>query len=218
MKKVLFLVLALCAVTTTASAKIFGFGVTAGMNVNKTDVSEENKLGLEPDAKSGWYVGLQAKFTLPIVGFGVDGAITYSQNEATMKLDKQVGGKDLTSFDKTVGYITVPVHLRYDLNLPIVSNFVAPYVFTGPQASYALSKLEDDFSKEEKDLLGYKTEDFAWKWDLGLGAILLDHLQVSYAYEFPLSKTSSFTDAALGVALKGEYKQGTHRIGVTYFF
>lgn len=220
MKKIILSIFAMVVACSTVSAKILDFGVTAGANIIETEVSGDNAntLGWAPDAKSGWFAGLQMKVTMPVIGLGFDAAVTYAQNEMTMKkTGNAVGTTDLSKFNKEVGYITVPVHLRWDINLPLAGNVAAPFVFTGPQASYALSKFEDDLnSAESVALSNYKTEDFVWKWDLGLGVILLNHLQASYAYEFPLTNVSSLEGVAKN--LETDYKQGTHRIGLTYFF
>lgn len=221
MKKLFFSILVMMTVCATLSARVVSFGVTGGMNINQTEGDDNSPQykGWSLDSKNGWYAGLQLKFTFPVVGLGLDVAATYSQNEATLQMAQQqgmegVGTGNLEKSSKT-GFITVPLHLRWDINIPAIDYAVAPFVFTGPQASYAVKKLEDDIDTKFNDM-EFKSESLLWKWDLGAGVILLKHLQVSYAYEFPLSDGSSFKAATKDIDVN--YKDGTHRIGLTYFF
>lgn len=204
---------------TALNARVVDFGVTGGMNITKAEADNEySAYGWTPDAKNGWYAGLQLKFTLPIVGFGLDVSAIYSENEATLRLatKDQLGSISTEDIDQKIGFITVPLHLRWDFNLPAVEYAVAPYIFTGPQASYSVKKFEDGLDNKYKDIK-FKSEDLLWKWDLGMGVILLKRFQFSYAYEFPLSNGSSFKDMSVD-NFEEDYKQGTHRIGLTYFF
>lgn len=217
MKKVLFSVLAMMALCSTLSAKILDFGVTAGMNINNTETettdSNYSYQGWSADYKSGWYAGLQLKASLPLLGLGVDAAVTYSQNEATLK---QSGG---SSESETVGFLTVPVHARFDLDILLIDYAAVPFIFTGPQASYAMNKVEDKIKDLQNDNnVKIETNDLVWKWDIGAGVILAKHLQVAYAYEFPLTNGLSIKDKNDAKAISKDYKNGTHRLGVTYFF
>lgn len=218
MKKLLFSIIAMMALCTTLSAKVIDFGVTAGMNIVQAEANDENaKYGWSSDSQNGWYAGLQLKFTFPVVGLGLDVAATYAQNESTFQLatSDQLGeghGK-LESIDKKTGFICVPLHLRWDISLPAVNYAVTPYFFTGPQANYSVKKFEDDVDQKFNDI-DFNSESLVWKWDLGAGVILLKHLQVAYAYEFPLTNTTSFSYDDI----KADYKMGTHRIGLTYYF
>ncbi len=218
MKRLIFSILTLMVICTSAWARIMDLGVTAGMNISKAETDDANAYyGWVPDSQHGWYAGLQFKFTFPVTGLGLDLSATYSQNEGTLRLASkdQLGNTSVEEVDGEVGFVTIPLHLRWDMNLPAVEYAVAPYLFTGPQASYAVKKLEERIDQKYNDIK-FETDDLIWKWNLGMGVILLKRFQLSYAYEFPLSTSTSFKDALNNI--EADYSQGTHRIGLTYFF
>lgn len=194
MKKLFFTLLVFMTVLS-AQAKIIDFGVIAGMNIVKTEAD-----GWKADSKGGWFVGAQMKYTFPIVGLGVDASLIYSQEKVAMEEDYE-----------SLGYLAIPLHLRYDLSLPGVNMLVVPYVFTGPQAGLAMKQIE-----KTSVAANLKTENLVWRYDLGFGATLFKHLQAAYSYSFPLSKTYNVSDA-LGLGSE-DFKSGVHRISLTYFF
>jgi len=203
MKKFILSVLvsAACAVASPVSARTFGFGVTGGLNVSKLD---------EDGAKnnSGWFAGVTAKVTVPILGFGVDGALLYSTEKV------EAGDKD-----KNAQYISIPVNLRYDFQLPAVSKIVVPYAFLGPQFDWNVNNAKLNFLDADGEGFGLKAKDAAWKANFGVGALLFNHVQISYAYSLPISNSWSWREVGENVAdMKENTKLSTHKVGVTYFF
>lgn len=203
MKKFLLsvLVVAACAVASPVSARTFGFGVTGGLNVSKLD---------EDGAKSnsGWFAGVTAKVTVPVLGFGLDGALLYS----TEKVEAEAK-------DKNAQYISVPVNLRYDFQLPVVSKVLVPYAFLGPQFDWNINNAKLNFFDEEEGGYGLKAKDATWKANFGIGALLFNHVQVSYAYSLPISNSWSWDTVYDNVeGARKNTKLATHKVGVTYFF
>ncbi len=203
MKKFLLsmLVVGACAVASPVSARTFGFGVTGGLNVSKLD---------EEGAKnnSGWFAGVTAKVTVPVLGFGLDGALLYSTEKV------EVGVKD-----KNAQYISVPVNLRYDFQLPVVSKVLVPYAFLGPQFDWNINNTKLNFFDGEEGSYGLKAKDATWKANFGVGALLFNHVQVSYAYSLPISNSWSWDSVYDNVVeAKDNTKLSTHKVGVTYFF
>lgn len=208
MKKLFFTLIAFMTICTTAMAVgPFKFGVVAGMNITKGEVTSENAKvnGWAPDSESGWFAGLQLKATVPVFGIGVDASLIYNRESISIPV---ASGSDITSKKENMDYLAIPVHLRYDLQLPAISQIVVPYVFTGPQAGIAISKIDKAY------LEAIDTNDVVWRFDLGLGVILLSHLQAAYSYSFPLSNTYE----GKVNQLIDDYEQGVHRISLTYFF
>lgn len=196
MKKLFFTLLVFMTVLS-AQAKIIDFGVIAGMNIVKTEAD-----GWKADSKGGWFVGAQMKYSFPILGLGVDASLIYSQEKVAMV---EGLGDDTENLD----YLAIPLHLRYDLSLPGVNMLVVPYVFTGPQAGLAMTKIEKSAMSES-----LKTENLVWRYDLGFGATFFKHLQAAYSYSFPLSKTYNYKVSGISE----DFKSGVHRISLTYFF
>lgn len=196
MKKTYFFLAAFAAMSfATVNAQTIGFGVTAGMNVTKP---ESGKLqDWKPDYESSWYMGIQAKVTLPILGLGFDGSLLYSQDKVS---------------DATLNSLCLPIHLRYDLQLPGIT----PFAFAGPQFSYNLT---DDFEFEafKGAVVAADTKAFTTKFDLGFGVVLANHLQVAYSYSIPMTDAFEISEAAYK-NVESNFEMGTHRIGATFFF
>lgn len=222
MKKICFTLLVIMTLFSAAKADPFRFGVVAGMNMTKGETSSSvNYKGWSPDTENGWFAGLQLKFSIPVVGLGFDASLIYSQENLSVPVNTlpydNMGG-DYTGEVKTestkMKYLGVPLHLRYDLSIPGANWVAVPFIFTGPQANIAVSKLDRKYD-EYKDI---NSKDLVWRFDLGGGVILLNHLQAAYSYSFPLSESyeGKFFDKTS--KLEDDYKQGVHRISLTYFF
>lgn len=194
MKRFFALFAAVMLLTTTAFAGTFNWGINAGTNISKADGG-----GWKTDATNGWYLGVTTRFKVPILNFGMDASLNYSQ--------ERIGGEG----SKTMKQLNIPLHIRYDFSLPIASNAICPYLMAGPQFNY-------DFNDINQNGFKFKSTS-SWKFDLGAGVILGNHVQISYAYAI-----------AMGDSFKGEWSEGgqvienfgakvnTHRIGVAYFF
>lgn len=208
MKKIFCTILAIAALATAqVQASVFNWGVTGGMNITEADVDNAANTfhGWTPDSETGWYAGLQFRIVVPIVGVGVDFGAVFTQETLTLPDNNK----------EDIGYLSVPVHLRYELKLPLINDALTPYVFTGPQASYNIQQIDDKVAET------FKTEDLVWHWDLGAGVILFDHLQVSYHYGFPLTNTGEYLAPTIGTTsnqIESDWKLGTHHLGLTLYF
>lgn len=67
---------------TTASAQV-QFGVKAGVNVTNMSLDKEV---LDASNRVGFFVGPTVKFTLPVVGLGIDASALYDQREAKVSV------------------------------------------------------------------------------------------------------------------------------------
>ena len=86
MKKIFTLILVAVAtmVAVPASAQV-QFGLKGGLNVTSMSLSEKV---LSKENRAGFFIGPTAKFTLPIVGLGVDASALYDQREGKAKVTK----------------------------------------------------------------------------------------------------------------------------------
>lgn len=217
MKKVLLSVLAFAAMATSeVKADIFNWGITAGMNTTKPEFHGGHLTSWEPDAQTGWYAGLQFRFAAPAVGIGADFGIVFTEETVDCTgvgtLDKEV-----------VDFISIPVHLRYELRLPLLNDILTPYVMTGPQVSYNVEKLDkdfrdEDFSVEDYSIEKFDTQNLVCHWDLGGGLLLFERLQVGYHYSFPITNMSEMKAMEKAQEIQSNFKLGTHHLDFTIFF
>lgn len=230
MRRIFLLIAVFCMAISQAFAgdgpdgpESFVWGVNGGLNISKVDGSGKGfaDSGWDVESGQGYWAGVQFRWSMPVVGLGLDFGVNYSQETAAIKT------KENKSVSDKLKFINVPIHLRYDLNLPAVGNYVIPFVFAGPEVNYSISDLKtlleesphnfhhDQTSQKAKDAL--KSNKFIWRVDLGLGVILFKHLQLAYSYAIPLTDTFKFNEDVYKDS-KANFKMGTHRIGATYFF
>ena len=206
MKKFFGILAIITLFTAVPAAAQFNWGIKAGVNMAQKPSDIEDVKG-----KTGWFVGPMAKFTLPIVGLGLEANLLYSQSST------EVQGETIER--KTVD---LPVYLRYELSLPVVNKFLEPFLAVGPQWSWNVGDKTfsvGDILAGSKNFSEYTLRSSNLSLNLGLGAIVLDHIQVHANYNIALGSTSDYreaTDAALNLVTKS--KTNTWQVSVAYIF
>lgn len=186
MKKFRFILVALTVMIAAIPASAqFRWGVKAGIVANKFSFSEKT---FDSSNRVGFTGGVMAEFKLPVIGIGFDASLMYVHRtisvaepmgaELTLDSTKKADNKGRYTGD----YLTLPIHVKYNLGLPVVGNFFSPYVFTGPSFSYLVSKDRTKFG------INSRKGDIAW--DFGLGFEIVKHLQISAAYELGCSRAA----------------------------
>lgn len=223
-KRILLLMMSFCMASEWVSAQTdsFMWGLTGGVNITKTNGEGKGFLntGWDTNAGGGYWIGLQIRMSLPLIGLGLDASIDYSQEQATLYTS---GGY---ASDK-LRYFTFPVHVRYDLEVPGICDVIVPFAFIGPELNLALNDYDWyglvhqnpealEAAEEAYNANQNMTAKRLWKLDMGFGGILFGHLQLAYNYAIPLNSAFSFGTAY--TEGKNNFKMGTHRIGLTYFF
>ena len=204
MKKFFTLVVLLATMTVAAQAQV-KFGVKGGLNLTtmKFDKDVANKSN-----QAGFFIGPTVNFTLPVVGLGVDASALYDQRSA------KIDGADETLKQQS---IQIPVNLRYGFGL---GNTASVYVFAGPQFGFAIG---DKVANVVDDALDWRLKDSNLSANVGLGLMLLNHLQISANYNIALGTTGEFevVNAVAGTAwntVTGKTKANAWQISVAYLF
>lgn len=171
-KKALLIILA--AVALTASAE-FRWGPQAGLNIN--DYYWKQPL-LKSDMRCGANAGLLGELMIPGIGFGVDFGLMYNLHSATIDLGSHYvwssdGYKDI---DYRMHTIQIPVHLRFKwTRMNGVEHYVAPFAFVGPTFNFKVASSKCDAIEKPAGSVGLQ---------FGLGGELLEHIQLSLAYQW----------------------------------
>ena len=206
MKKFFGILAIITLFTAVPAAAQFNWGIKAGVNLAQKPSDIEDVKG-----KTGWFIGPMAKFTLPIVGLGLEANLLYSQSST------EVQGETIER--KTVD---LPVYLRYEFSLPVVNKFLEPFLAVGPQWSWNVGDKTfsvGDIMAGSQNFSEYTLRSSNLSLNLGLGAIVLDHIQVHANYNIALGSTSDYreaTDAAWNLATKS--KTNTWQVSVAYIF
>ena len=197
MKKLFAVVLMAVAFAMPSKAQ-FSWGIQAGLNMSNVSVKDaaEDASGAIK-SRTGFFVGPTVKFTLPIVGLGVDASALYDQRE----------GKSGTETIKSQS-LQIPVNVRYGIGLGSIAEVFA---FAGPQFGFKLSG-DKNFGSEEWTL---KSSNLSA--NIGIGATVLSKLQAKLNYNIALGKTGEFKDKDIAKEI-GSAKFNAWQISLAYFF
>ena len=210
MKKVLTLIVMAVAFAMPSQAQ-FKFGVQAGLNL--TNISDfaptQEYVQSAIKSKAGFFVGPTVKFTLPIVGLGIDAAALYDQREGKI----EAGNTSETIKSQS---IQVPINVRYGIGLGSLAEIFA---FAGPQFGFNIGdKTKDLYNDAAKWTL--KSSNFSA--NVGLGAMLLSHLQIKVNYNIAFGKTGEVQvkDAATSAwdTVTGKAKANAWQLSAAYYF
>lgn len=202
MKKFLTVVVLFAALMTAVPAKAeVKFGLKGGLNLTSMSLDAN---AFSKSNQAGFFIGPTVKFTIPIVGLGFDASALYDQRKGTVTsvTDTEMAIKEQS--------IQIPINIRYGFGLGSTASI---YLFAGPQFG---------FNVGDKNIVSSAGE---WTFkssnvsaNVGLGLMLLGHLQVSANYNFGLGKTGELTENTVPNQIKENGKLNAWQIGLTYFF
>ncbi len=205
-----FLLLSIIGLFASAPAVAqFNFGIKAGVNLPERPTLNVSELKSSIEGSTGWFVGPTAKFIFPVVGLGFEANVLYSQANV------EIEGQNVQSQS-----IDLPLYLRYELSLPVMNNYVEPFITIGPQFSWNIG----DGSITLRNLgelanYEYRIKDSNISLNLGLGVILFGHLQIHGNYNLALGKTAELTKTVLDWSSRvAEVKTNTWQLSLAYIF
>ena len=178
MKKILTLLAVAVALLTTVPAQAqVKFGLKGGVNVTNMSFSSDV---LDASNRAGFFVGPTVKFTLPIVGLGIDASALYDQREGKVKL----AYKDVES-ENTVKQqqVVVPINLRYGVGL---GSMASVFFFAGPQFGFNVGDKTQSIYDQVAD---WRLKSSNFSVNVGAGFMLMSHLQLSANYNIACGHT-----------------------------
>lgn len=184
----------------------FKIGIKGGLNI--TDMSLSNDV-FETSNRTGFFIGPTIKFTLPIVGLGIDASALYDQREGEVNVEADDNTVVSTKLKQKA--INIPINLRYDIGL---GSLAAVYLAAGPQFGFNVG---DKNQSLYKDVAEWRLNTSNFSVNVGAGVMLLGHLQVGANYNIVCGKTGEITvlDGAKSV-LRG--RSNTWQISAAYYF
>jgi hypothetical protein len=174
MKKVLLLMFATMALSLPSQAQV-KFGLKGGLNLTNMSFDKDAADNLLKN-KAGFFVGPTVKIGLPVPGLSLDASALYDQRESKMESE----GQEATLKSQS---LQVPINIRYGVGLGSVANLFA---FAGPQFGFNLGDKTKEIVNNAMDWTLRSSNVSA---NVGLGATLLNHLQITVNYNFALGKT-----------------------------
>lgn len=199
MKK-LIVIIAASLMTITASAQI-DFGLKGGLNVSNISLNGDLTKNIKSENQAGFFIGPTMKVTLPIVGLGFDVSALYDQKSSKVS---EVSVKQQS--------IVIPINLRYGVGL---GDLASIYGFVGPQFGFNVGDKDFDLKTAT---LNYNLKSSNLSLNLGVGAVVANHVQFTVNYNIALGKTGEFNTIAALKDQFGDAKTNTWQIGLAYYF
>lgn len=211
MKRFFTLIVLVAAMAVTVQAQGVKFGVKGGLNITKMSFSEDV---IKSDNQTGFYLGPTLKFSLPLVGLGVDVAALYDQRSAEVASAVSSAQTSNSTEKITQKSINIPINLRYNIGLGGAAGI---YLAAGPQFGFNVGDKEiklDNYSE-------YTMRSSNFSVNLGAGVFLLKHLEIGFSYNIALGKTGEVE--SVGGVVSDAYKNIDSRanawqIGAAIYF
>lgn len=199
MRKVLFILAAGLLLAMRLHAQI-NLGVKAGYNLTEISLSK-SMLERAISDKNGFFIGPTLKFSLPIVGWGIEMAALYDQREGQIKETGE------TLKQKT---FQVPINVRVGIGLAEVATLFA---FAGPQFGFSIG------DKEKKLRFGdWTLKESYVSANIGGGILLVNHLQMTVNYNFALGRTAEYEYTIDNIVHSARAKTNGWQIALAYYF
>ena len=204
----IILLIGLC-ISTSVKAQDVEFGIKAGLNVADMKLSSDL---FKTTNRAGGFIGPTIKFTLPIVGLGVDVSALYDFRQAKVT--------DPTSQEKTVKQqqIAIPVNFRYSVGL---GSMASAFLSAGPQ--WGINIGEKDFKWNRRSSYSLKKSNFSI--NAGLGVTFMKHFEVSANYNIAVGKTAEVkalktigNAAEQLIGVKTKSRNNSWQVAVAYYF
>lgn len=183
MKKFLFAVMLFAAMTFTQSANAqIKLGVKGGLDITKFSL---NKDIFDVNNRTGWFIGPTIKFTLPVVGLSMDISGLYDQRSSNIQMID--GSTEVTTLKNKT--IQVPVNLRLGAGIGSTANV---FIFAGPQFGFNVGDRDFTYIKDNVANI-FQLNKSTLSVNVGAGATLNSHLQVTAEYNISVGDTSDAT-------------------------
>lgn len=204
----------LLGIHAPANAGGFQWGVKGGVTVNDFKFNADM---FDASNRCGYTFGLTSKFTVPVVNLGFDASLMFTRR--SVRVAEEIPGVDangnvtgsnvIDRYNVNSNYIEIPINLRYEIGLPVVGKFVTPFLTTGPDFSFLLSK------ENAENALTKKKFDFAWNF--GFGLLFVQKLQIHASYGLGINNAASSGESLYGVKL-GDMKNRFWTVSAAYYF
>lgn len=195
MKKITCMAIMVMALFVAVPAQAqFSWGIKGGVNMVSNNLSELSGIVqskdqiMNKDSYTGFFIGPKAELRVPILGFGIEAAALYSQ--------KGMSVGDNETFKQNS--FQIPLNIKYSFGLGNVANV---FIAAGPEFGFNVGETTKVFNNVQfddvtgvtaGDVSAYVLEKSTLSINIGLGATLLNHLQVALNYNMPWGNTGEF--------------------------
>ncbi|MGM9847625.1 MAG: porin family protein [Muribaculaceae bacterium] len=178
MKKIFLAILFVASFIAFDASAQFRYGPTLGVDFTTLKFKQDL---FTVDQSVGYQAGIQGEMMFPGIGFGVDIGAMYEQRGATLNLgEKKVwSSQGYGSHRSYLHYLSIPINLRFKwTRMNGLEDYIAPYVFGGPNISFMLAH-------SSIDALDYTTADLGLQ--VGFGFEVLKRWQIQASYDWGMT-------------------------------
>lgn len=193
---VLVIVAIMMMPSSAGAKKIIQFGLRGGLNLTNMNFNENP---VTSSNTAGFYLGPTIKFTVPVIGIGLDASAVYDQRGC------EIDGTKVTNKN-----LAIPINLRYEIGL---SQLACIILKAGPQFSFNVG--DKNFS-ELTNYENYKLSDSNFSVNVGGGVILFENLEASVTYNIACGKTGEGVKKNVDEAFRT--RANSWQIGICYYF
>ena len=197
--------LAILMMGGTVSAQV-RFGIRGEVGINQPSFTRDL---YSVENMNDFKVGPTLEFMLPVVDFGIEGSVLYSNEKMNVKTVSEQGIKTIVE-DISSHSIVVPVNLKYKIGL---ISPVKVFLAAGPYANFRLAG--DDF-EYEAFMDKVEAKKFQAGINLGAGLELINRVAVGFNYRMKLTDDYAVNEPALEDIFN--QKDGIWSVTATLFF
>ena len=184
-----------------SQAQLVKFGVKGGLNLTKMDMDN----GLDTKNRTGFFIGPTMIIDLPLTGLDIDASALYDYRASKLEVYDENNATETLKQQQ----IAIPVNVRYGFGIGDVARVFA---FAGPQFGFVIDK-----EQSIKQVADWKLKTSNFSVNVGVGAMVLKHLQATVNYNIACGKTGELTVRDTGRAIsKG--KSNSWQLGLAYIF
>ena len=184
-----------------SQAQLVKFGVKGGLNLTKMDMDQ----GVDASNRSGFFFGPTMIIDLPLTGLDIDASALYDYRASKLEVYDENNATETLKQQQ----IAIPVNVRYGFGIGDVARVFA---FAGPQFGFVIDK-----EQSIKQVADWKLKTSNFSVNVGVGAMVLKHLQATVNYNIACGKTGEITVRDTGHAIsKG--KSNSWQLGLAYIF
>ena len=157
--------------------------------------------------RAGFFFGPTVKFTLPIVGLGIDASALYDQREAKLTV-----GEAKTKETVKTQAINIPINARYSVGLGSIASVL---FFAGPQFGFNVGDKNVDLGGDSR----WKFRSSQFSVNVGAGFSFMNHFEVTANYNIACGKTGDATlSKTVSEVFKDKGRTNAWQIALAYYF
>lgn len=187
------------------------FGLKGGLSVSK--ISFDKDL-FDSNNRTGWHIGPTVKLGLPVTGLSLDASALYEQQSSKVEDAAQQSGETTVKRQQVV----LPINARYGFGL---GSLASMYFFAGPQVGFNVGDRDFSWTSKADYNNTFQLKKSSFSINVGVGASLINHLQLSASYNIATGKTG---EAKVWNVVENTYKEVTDgkmnawQVSLAYYF